>query len=481
MRLFQIAAAATATLTACDKPVTGPVTVSAIGEAPKLANPNLVPLDAPSAFLVSAVAQGLVRFDAGAQIEPALAQSWIVSDDGLRYTFRLARTRWTSGGPVTAEQVVARLRAASSAASRNPLKAQLGVIDEIETMTGDVLEISLKAPRPNFLQLLAQPEMAIMRGGAGTGPYLMAARGRVVALTVPVDEDRAEGGDGEDLPAEVLLHGERAALAVARFDAGQAELVIGGTAGNLPVARAAELPAAALRLDPVGGLFGFAFERAEGTLDEPAVRQALAMALDRESIVAALAVPGLASRLTLAPALEELPDPATPAWAALAPPARRAEAASVIAGAGDGEPLRIRVAVPDGPGYRIVFALARRDWAGIGVIAEAVGERAQADLRLIDHVAPTTLASWYLRRFGCASSRVCSAEADAIIDQARIAQSLQERRVLLAAADARLEAVTPFIPIAAPIRWSLVAPRLTGFQANAFARHFPETWLQRRR
>src|SRR3954465_12703562 len=73
----------------CRGDATGPVPVSAIGAAPHAANPNREPLAAPSAFLLQSVAQGLVRFDATADIEPGLAQSWIVSNDGLRYTFRL--------------------------------------------------------------------------------------------------------------------------------------------------------------------------------------------------------------------------------------------------------------------------------------------------------------------------------------------------------------------------------------------------------
>src|SRR5687768_14321176 len=83
----------------CRDKESGPIEVSAIGARPELANPNLKALDPPSAFLVEAVAQGLVRFDSAGEIEPALAQRWIVSDDGLRYTFRLARLTWPDGRP----------------------------------------------------------------------------------------------------------------------------------------------------------------------------------------------------------------------------------------------------------------------------------------------------------------------------------------------------------------------------------------------
>src|SRR5687768_11200056 len=82
-------------LAGCGEPQTGPVEISAIGPAPRLVNPNLEPVPPPTALLLQAAAQGLVRFDSAGEIEPALAQSWIVSDDGLRYTFRLRRTTWS--------------------------------------------------------------------------------------------------------------------------------------------------------------------------------------------------------------------------------------------------------------------------------------------------------------------------------------------------------------------------------------------------
>ncbi|MDP8993554.1 MAG: ABC transporter substrate-binding protein, partial [Pseudomonadota bacterium] len=170
------AAAAALLLSACGERESGPIAASVIGDRPAIANPNRVPLDPPAAFLLQAVAQGLVRFDAAGEIEPALAQSWIVSDDGLRYTFRIRRTDWLRGGRVTAEQVVARLQAASSPSSRNPLKPILGLVERIEAMTDQVLEITLKSPRLNFLQLLAQPEMAILHENSGTGPYRGAPR-----------------------------------------------------------------------------------------------------------------------------------------------------------------------------------------------------------------------------------------------------------------------------------------------------------------
>jgi peptide/nickel transport system substrate-binding protein len=456
-------------LAACEDARTGPVAISAIGAPPRLLNPNLNPLDSPSAIMAEAVAQGLVRFDAAGEIEPALAQSWIVSDDGLRYTFRIRRGNWADGSRITADQVVERLRAAASRASRNPLKPVLGGIESITAMTDAVLEISLRGPRPNLLQLLAQPEMAIIGGArGGSGPYQLVGEGGGAArLAMP------RGEDGEPPPGPaILLRGERAAAAVARFAGGEADLVVGGTIGDLAVARAADQPNNRLIFDPVQGLFGLAVASREGPLGDPAVRRALSMAIDREGLAAAFNVQGMEARNSLVPAgMVELPRPLAPDWAAMAAAERQARARATIAALGLAEPPRLRVALPDGPGYRVLFAHLRRDWHMIGVEAVRVRPEAEAELRLIDAVAPAVLATWYLRHFTCDSARICDPEADRALTDARAARTMAERRLHLATADRILTGLTPYIPLSTPVRWSLVSQRLTGFRPNPFARH----------
>lgn len=461
--------AALLALAGCGQPETGPIEVSAIGGPPRLADPNRVPLDEPSAFLTEAVAQGLVRFNAEGDIEPALAQSWIISDDGLTFTFRLRRTNWPDGSRVNAQQVAARLRAAMTRASRNPLKPVLGAISEIVAMTDEVIVISLRGPRPNFLQLLAHPELAIIQAGAGTGPYRLAgAENGAVRLQILRGED-------EEAPAgspDILLRGEPALRAVARFADGQNELVIGGTAGDLPYAQAAGLPGNALRFDGVGGLFGLSFNPRGGPLISAALRQALAMAVDRQAIANAIGAPGLAPRTGLVPAgVQDLPNATQPDWAELSQAQRRDEARRLIAELALPAPLTVRVAMPDGPGYRTIFAYLRRDWRMIGVEAMRAGPGEPADLILIDEVAPANLGSWYLRHFTCEASAVCDGAADAALQAARLAANPVERQAQFALADRILSRATPFIPLTAPVRWSLVPGRLDGFRPNAFARH----------
>ena len=161
---------------ACNRQPEGAVKVAVIGADAHDRRSGGGPLTPPRAVLLNNVAQGLVRFDARGQIEPGLAERWNVSDDGLSYIFRLASGEWPNGAKVTAHQVARILRRELAGNSANPLKDTLGAVDEIVAMTDRVLEIRLRAPRPNLLQLLAQPEFALVRQGQGSGPFRIADR-----------------------------------------------------------------------------------------------------------------------------------------------------------------------------------------------------------------------------------------------------------------------------------------------------------------
>jgi oligopeptide transport system substrate-binding protein len=476
-------AVAAAALGGCGEDRGGPLRIIAVGPPPALTNPNRDPLTPAAAMLLASVAQGLVRFDAAGEIEPALAQSWIVSDDGRRYTFRLRRALWARGEPVTAPQVAARLQAAISRPSRNALKPVLGVIEEVEAMTDHVLEIRIRSPRPHFLQLLAQPELAILQNGEGTGPYRMGGSVEEWLRLVPPPADEEEG---PGLAPDLHLTGRDGAAALAGFAAGEADFVTGGTIAEAPLLNAADLPEAQTLVDPVQGLLGLAFVNADGLLAEPRVRQALAMAINREEIASRFPGMRLQARASLLPAgIAEVQAPAAPDWAAAGMPARREAAARLLREAAAAaeqppQPLRLRVAMPDGFGYRILFAHLRRDWRAIGVEAERVAISAPADLRFIDAAAPANLASWYLRSFACGQWPVCDEQAAFFTEAARSATNARDRTQMLMQADRALTDSGIYIAIANPVRWSLRSPRLDGLRANRFGRHDPTELIESR-
>ena len=459
----------------------GPVAVSVIGEPPRLAESSLTALTAPQATLLGAVAQGLVRFDAKAEIEPGLAIRWAISEDGLYYTFRL-----DADGP-TADKIATALRRRISAQKNGPLGHIFDAINEIVAVTPEVIEIRLAAPRADLMTALARPELAIIFDGKGLGPLRMAeTHGPSHALKLQPPA-RAKGDDPDAAPDRrfVLLRGERAARGVARFQRGELRMLTGGTVADLIYPRVAGIAEPILQADPATGLFGLRVTSDAPMLASIEVRQALSASLDRDAIGAALQAPGWRPTDSIFPGGTLASTPTT----ALRPLLARAlagiargragndqirPATDVIqswraANEGATEPLKL--AVPAGPGGRALFNAIALQWVRIGVRIERVAPDSRADLTLVDEVSPSDEPEWYLTRFLCSAGRPCSEMADEAYARARSAADPAVRDAALADAAERIAALHPFIPIAQPLRWSLVVANSPGFTANARAIH----------
>lgn len=462
-----------ALIAGCKPPQQGELKVTVVGTTPKLVDPSVRPPSPSDSVLLANVAQGLVRFDASGQIVPGLAERWNVTDDGLSYIFRLTPGEWPDGRKITGQQVARLLRRSLASASKNPVKDSLGAVAEIVAMTDRVIEIRLKAPRPNLLQLLAQPELAVIREGMGTGPFQLRRDERSASAGLLLERTVTERDDESESREALRLSAAPVEAAVRAFVAGETDLVLGGTFADLPVARAAGLPRGALRFDPVGGLFGLVPVRKDGPLADPEVRQLLVQAIDRDALVAALGVPGLVGRATvLEPGLEGLPPPVAPPWTATAIGERRPELiaeADRIFGAEE-RPV-LRVAAPPGPGTELLLNRLAEDWAVLGIKVERARNKRSADLELVDLVAPSTSPAWFLRQFRCEAKPLCDAEVDEMLEAARMAAIPAQRSALLAQAAQRIDELQLFVPIAAPVRWSLVSDRIEGFAGNRFGHH----------
>jgi len=457
--------------TACKQQPQGPIKAVVIGGEPKLRDPALGPLPAADAVLLENIAQGLVRFDATGNIVPGFAERWNVSDDGLSYLFRIASKSWPDGTKITAQQVARLLKRQLAERSHNQLKDSLGAVDDIVAMTDRVIEIRLVAPRPSLLALLAQPEMAILRGNDGTGPFAPVGASRAGG-EVHLSRAIAAGDDEKAQREDVLLAGAAAGNAINDFANGRSDLVLGGTFADLPLALRQRPIRDALRFDTASGLFGLVPLRAGGKLDTPDVRRLLTQTLDRATFVTTSGVPGLAPRATLLePGLDGIPAPAAPAWAAL-PLAQRLPALRATADHLFGKNKAvIEIALPQGPGADVLLTELQRDWGAIGVNVVRAQFAATADFALVDEVAPSTSPAWFIRRFRCEVVPVCDSEADQLMEAARQTPVPAQRYALLAQAAARIDDAQLFIPITAPIRWSLLSARIQGFAGNRYARH----------
>ncbi len=471
IRLTAAAALALAA-TACGRRAdVGAVVVSVIGTEPTLAGRDRAALSAGDRLLTDSLAEGLVRFDAVGQIEAGVAERWIVIDDGRSYIFRLRNAQWTDGTPVRAADVVPLLRRQIARNSRNRVAPYLTAVASVVEMTPEVIEIELARPRPDLLKLFAQPELALVRArDSGAGPFRRRPGTRDGALLTPApDPNRDPDEEGPTPEQNVRLRGERAALAILRFVERHSDLVSGGTLSDWPILQAANPAPANVRIDPAAGLFGLAIVNRTGFLADAANRAAVAQAFDRADLTGSVSPEWLPRETILPDQLDAAAPPTLPAWAAVPPDQRQAAARRQVAAwrAANGVPV-LRLALPGGPGGTLLWARLARDLFAIGIRPErATLDDTSADLRLIDDVAPYDNARWYLAE-ACVA---CAPEVATAIEAARLADTLPERAAATALADRLLTEDVAFVPLARPLRWSLVALRLRQWQPNPRAWH----------
>jgi len=423
-----------------------------------------------------ATAEGLVGIDGEGHVVPGLADRWIVTDDGESYIFRLRDGAW-GAGVAPGDPTRTALHQAIAALQDTPLGLDLDGIDEVRVMAGRVLELRLSRPMPDLLLLLAQPELGLVRRGGGVGPMRLKRDGNVAMLTALPPESRGlPAGDSAAAPVRAIrLVATDSAQALADFAAGKADFVLGGTFTDLPRMSRLALGRTRPRFDPVTGLFGLKVTRADGLLATPAGREAIAKAIDRDALAAALSVPGWQATTRLVPpGTEGDSGQVDERWQTVPIAARQADAAKVVAAWAKGrrQAVALRIALPSGPGADTLFGRLRADLAAIGVRLDRVRESDPADLRLLDIVARSERPGWFLNQLSCGADRgVCSEAADMFAARAAAATDPRAAADLAAQAEATLTQANTYIPLGLPVRWSLAAGEAGGFAVNRWGIH----------
>lgn len=449
--------------------------VVAIGEPASLFQSG-TRLSPPAQLLRAATTEGLVHFDAQGRVGPALADRWIVTDGGRSYIFRLRDGTWPDGSVITADAARTALQQAMTGLKGTAMALDLAGIREIRTMAGRVIELRLSEPMPDLLQLLAQPELGLTWRGRGNGPMRL-QRKDPAALLTPIAPDKrglpsVEDWNERTRPLE--LRALYAKDAIARFGRGEADAVLGGRLEDLPGVDAAGISRGALRLDPVTGLFGLAVQHADGFFAAPENREVLAMAIDREGLAEVLALDGwMVTARLVAPGLEGDRGMIVERWIGDSLETRRARAAArVAAWRGSKSAPVLRLALPGGLGSDLLFERLAADFRAVGLDLRRVGLNAPADLRLVDIVARYPRPDWFLNQLSCTNARgLCDSSADLMAARARTEPDPAKRTELQADAEARLTKTNSFIPLGAPVRWSLIGGAVTGFAPNRWNVH----------
>ncbi|MCL5290218.1 MAG: peptide ABC transporter substrate-binding protein [Bacillota bacterium] len=124
----------------------------------------------PEATVMLQLFDGLTRYDDKQQIQPALAEKWQISEDGLTYTFTLREAKWSNGEPIKAQDFVYSWLRALAPETASDYAYQLYYIkgaEEYNSGNGEkegvgvkalddkTLQVVLRAPAPQFLGLTA--------------------------------------------------------------------------------------------------------------------------------------------------------------------------------------------------------------------------------------------------------------------------------------------------------------------------------------
>lgn len=453
-----------------------PVQVAVIGPSAAAFAPG-PRLPVAARLFRAATVEGLVGFDEQGRVAPALADRWIVTDDGLSFIFRLRDGTWADGSPITGETARDALLRAFALQRGTPLGQDLAVIAEVRAMAGRVIEIRLTRQQPELLQILAQPELGMARGGRGAGPMKLRREKDFALLRPipPVDRGLPQDERWVDRARRLSLVSLPAKTAIEQFQTGDVDVLLGGTLADFPRLDAMGVSRGAIRLDPVSGLFGLAAVHEGGFLAKTENREALSMAIDRAALGGALNLGGwVTTTRVVNPALPGDNGTIGERWASRSIAERRAQAASRVGQwkAASGAAPVLRVALPGGPGGDLLFARLEVDFKAIGLIARRVPLDADADLRLIDAAASYASAPWFFNRLSCTSQPAgCSLAADRLAAEALKEPDPAKRAELYSQAEAQLTVANGYIPLGVPIRWSLVGGSVTGFATNPFAVH----------
>lgn len=425
----------------------------------------------------AALSNGLVRADQRGEVVPGVAERWIVTDDGVSYIFRINEFDLRDGTPLTAQAVRDALQRRLRQLRGTSLGLDLGKIRDIRAMTGRVIEIRLTSPMPDFLRLLAQPELGIEIGNQNAALMALEAGddGLVLEPLPPEMRGLPEQPRWEDLVGEVRVRAVGAEQATEGFSQGKFDLVLGGRLASLPLASTGPLSRGNVRLDAAIGLFGLDVRKNTGFLGVAGNREALAMAIDRPGLMQSFNIGGWLPSTRIVPV--ELPTAANPSverWAGQSLDQRRSTARQRVAQwrGESGRDAQVKIYLPAGPGSDLMFTGLAEDFAAIGVSTIRTEETDEADLVLRDRVARYPSPRWFLNQFNCTiDDAQCSQDADYLVSLALDARDPAEEASYLLEAENTLLATNLYIPLGAPIRWSMVRAGIEGFSENPWNVH----------
>ena len=463
--------------------------------------------------------EGLVTFNARGEIIPGVAASWTVDPTGTVYDFRLRPdARWSNGNRVTAEDFVFAFRRLMAPVTGAPYANILYTLKNAErinkgelplealgarALNETTLEITLEHPAPYFISqlphLTAKPlhRKSIEAFGSDfvhpahivtNGPFMLeefTPNDRVVMVKNPYYYDAAHVA----LDEEVFYSLEDRSAGLRRFMAGEIQ-----SYDDVPVEQIGFVRshlAEAFKVTPNLGSYFYAFDTRYKPFDDKRVRQALAMAIDREFLAERIWGGTMdAGYSFVPPGIPSYGTPATVAWKDSDPFEREDEAKKLLAEAGfgpRGQKLEVEIRFNNSENHRATAVAIADMWKVLGIETRLLATDATTHYAFLREKPPFDVArsGWFAdypdaQNFlflGQSDNQALNAASfrnktyDSMMHEAQVEASPERRRAILHEAEALLLDEQPYLVLLTYRSRNLVSPKLKGWEANVLDNH----------
>jgi oligopeptide transport system substrate-binding protein len=484
-----------------------PVLRRGLAGEPSTLDPAAV-ADSFSAEVLRDLYEGLTTESPTGAVVPGVASSWTIDSSGLLYTFYLRpEARWSNGKPIQSRDFVNAWRRVVDPKRGSPVADDLrflagakAIIEGkaptsslgVECPDDQTLIVKLEQPVPYLPQLLTHAatypvssEDAARTHDPNTwvsnGPYTLSGWLPGTEVQLAKNENYWDRKNVQISKIEYEIVSDENSQ-YARFRAGQLDLtdtVPANAIASLRTANSAELFIAPFLAT---AYYGFNLSQAPFANNKK-LRQALAMAIDREKLVAAQGF-GQAEAFGFIPPGTANYRSQTWDWKALNPADRGAEARRLYAEAGYSEksPLRLRLLFNSNVGIKntaIIIAAMWKEVLGTNtvlteeeyrVFLQSRHDKSRWDVLRLGWTADYNDASNFLDALRQRSENndegYSNAAFDALLDQAARTQDPQRRQDLLQKSEAMMLEDYPIVPLYFFVSKRLVKSYVKGLQSN---------------
>jgi oligopeptide transport system substrate-binding protein len=474
-----------------------------------------------AADVIRDLGEGLLGYSATGELVPAAAASWEISEDGLKYTFHLRDgLRWSNGDALTASHFVAGMRRLVDPSTAAFYAEMLGDLENAAAITSGDIPVSMlgvEAPdertvvlrlvqqTPYLISLMTHPSTFPIHPGSiaehgesfarpgklvSNGAYRLEAwvPGSIISLRRNEHYWNNAGTAIDAVNYHVIVQDS---AEMNRYRAG--ELHITSTVPPDNFAQVREEYGEQLHVAPYLGVYYYGYNLTKPPFkDNPALRQALSMAVDREQLALRVTGRGEAPAYSWVPQGVNNYEPPLSSFAALSKDERDRYARRLYEEAGYSaeNPLKIEVRYNTNDTNKKIAVAIQSMWREVlGVEATLINEEFQvllANMRdaeitqvfrsswMGDYNDAHTFLSVLQSNSAANMPRYEDEEFDSLMALAADQLDPEQRKLYLEEAERVMLADYPVIPIYFFVSKHLVTPEVEGWGDNVLDYHYSQ-------